>query len=744
MSLYEHLVAMPEEKRLNTLENLPTYLAEMRQAERLQTILTTHDFLKAKVDAIGVEQLIADYELTTDVEAQLIQSALKACAHILHRDKGQFLVQLSGRIQEQTVRSKLFTSGYLQSGSLFLKFPSLAANEEALVRTFTGHTNLVTKVVAGANNTFWSSSWDGTVAEWDINRTQPLTVFNHPQRVYSVASSPDERYVISGDDEGNLYVWDRYTKELVNREKAHNGRIEDIKFAKEPRLLNGPYTLISGSGAAIVWLFNQGRLIKYKQLEGPHGVKVVLLDSEALMAVTGGDKSIFVFQFQLGRKFHLTGHLSNVRDVYYDSGHNWLISASDDRTVRIWGLDFGDEFARLEQQGKEFPAKLSCVVGLPSRNLIVAGGEDGHLYFWEAERFKFLGELVTGHTTIDSMSILNSKYLLTASEDQTIHAYDVMRIQPGKTFSHGSPVSSVCITSADKAISVSSTGFVGEDKLCYWDMVTREILMSITDIPPITLTSYILTKNFIDGYGRSQVVLCSTEGAYIWQEGTSNISKLDHISSEWINDAEFMHQRKLLLICSEEGLLLIDTHKYEVVMEIPVRGALAKVAISPDETYIAHLAGGQINIYDAHTGEKVWTGLHEIPDEVALDEEALDIEFSQDNCFVTVSENELRLWSLAQEAPLVTRPILRPESDYNVERNTGQIAISNNREFLVLTMDDLHLRIFSTATLELIVTFTHRSTIHACAIASNLKYENMYDIVIGDAEGEVHFLQLSV
>src|SRR5437667_12252513 len=131
MSLYEHLVAMPEEKRLNTLENLPTYLADMGQTERLQTILTTYDFLKAKVDAVGVEQLIDDYELTTDAEARLIQSTLKACAHILFRDKGQFLAQLSGRIQEQAVRSRLFTPGYLHSGSLFLNFPSLAANEEA-------------------------------------------------------------------------------------------------------------------------------------------------------------------------------------------------------------------------------------------------------------------------------------------------------------------------------------------------------------------------------------------------------------------------------------------------------------------------------------------------------------------------------------------------------------------------------------------------------------------------------------
>jgi len=208
MWLYERLAAMPEEKRLNTLENMPSYLADMGQTERLQTILTTYDFLKAKVDAIGVEQLIADYELTTDTEARLIQSTLKACAHILHRDKGQFLVQLSGRIQEQAVRSRLFTSDYFQEHSLFLNFPTLAVNEDALVRTFTGHTGIVVKVVAGTNETFWSASWDATVVEWNINRSELLTVFNHPHQVHSVAVSPDASYVISGDDQGNLYVWD--------------------------------------------------------------------------------------------------------------------------------------------------------------------------------------------------------------------------------------------------------------------------------------------------------------------------------------------------------------------------------------------------------------------------------------------------------------------------------------------------------------------------------------------------------
>jgi WD40 repeat protein len=739
------LAAMPEEKRLYILEAMPSHLAKAGQSERLHEVLTTYAFLKAKVDAIGAEQLIDDYKLTTDTESLPIQSALKSCAHILLRDKGQFLVQLSGRILEQTLRSKLFMSDYLQEHSLFLNFPTLAVNEDALVRTFTGHTGVVLKVVAGTNETFWSAAWDHTVIEWDINRNEPLTIFNHPHDVDAIAVSPDKRYVISGDHEGYLYIWDCKTKELVNQIRAHKGYIGDIKFGGDS------IHVISGSfdQTAIIWQFLQGRLVKSIELKGHHnGVNAVYLDHEKAIAITGSwDNSICVYNLKTEHSLRLTDHRSGVRDIYYDSEHNNVISASNDRTVRIWSIDSGLELVRLMQPG-ENPTKLTSVVRIPSRNLIVAGGENGHLYFWETDRFKFLGELATGSIAIYSLSILNSQYLLAAGENQAIRAYDIMRLQPGKSFSHEHYVSSVCITAVNRAISVASRGFL-ERELYYWDMATHKILMSTPDAPRLVLR----TKHFIDDSGTSQVVLCSEQGAYLWRVGTSNISKLDNGGSNWITDAELMPQRKILLICHGKGLLLLDIRTYELVMEIPVDDTpLGRVAISPDETYIAHVAGnGQINIYDAHTGEKVWTKLPEkAGDEEDWEEEAwerhpLDIEFSQENCFITVSRNKIRLWSLTQEVPLVTRSILRPESEYGENIGTfGQIAISNNRELLVLAVNDLHLRIFNTLTLELIATFTHRSAINNCAIASDLERENVYHIVVGDAEGEVHFLQLYV
>ena len=98
MLLRERLAAMPEEQRLNTLETLPSFLADVGQTERLQTILTTFDFLNAKVDAIGIEQLINDYEFTTAAEAKLIQAAMRLSAHVLVADPEQLPGQLIGRL----------------------------------------------------------------------------------------------------------------------------------------------------------------------------------------------------------------------------------------------------------------------------------------------------------------------------------------------------------------------------------------------------------------------------------------------------------------------------------------------------------------------------------------------------------------------------------------------------------------------------------------------------------------------
>ena len=62
-SLSGRLEALPPESRLYTLGHLPAHLAAAGQRDRLRQILSTFDFLQAKVDVLGPAPLAADYTL---------------------------------------------------------------------------------------------------------------------------------------------------------------------------------------------------------------------------------------------------------------------------------------------------------------------------------------------------------------------------------------------------------------------------------------------------------------------------------------------------------------------------------------------------------------------------------------------------------------------------------------------------------------------------------------------------------
>ncbi len=90
----------------------------------------------------------------------------------------------------------------------------------------------------------------------------------------------------------------------------------------------------------------------------------------------------------------------------------------------------------------------------------------------------------------------------------------------------------------------------------------------------------------------------------------------------------------------------------------------------------------------------------------------------------------------------MSRSIVRPGSDYNEGMGiSGHIAMSDDLMFMVVTVHDYHLRIFSADTLDIAATFTHRSRILACAISPDPQRANSYHIMVGDAEGEILFLE---
>ncbi|MEZ2303101.1 MAG: hypothetical protein ACBR13_15175, partial [Microcoleus sp.] len=279
----KRLGKLSPEKRLYALETLPGDFASNNKGERLHQLLTDFDFIEAKLDAVGVQGLIEDYDLArvSDVllsEGQtktlkLIQGAIRKSAHVLERDKTQLAGQLLGRLLPQEVtkvvdKSKYFWE-YLTLISRFLPrkpvkkviekisasdeiqamleqakqskdHPWLRplnanlerANEGAL-RTLVCHTDLVYAVaIAPDGKTAISSSLDYTLKIWDTETGRELkTLTGHTSVVYAVAIAPDGKTAISASYDKTLKIWDTETGRELKTLTGHTSVVYAVAIA---------------------------------------------------------------------------------------------------------------------------------------------------------------------------------------------------------------------------------------------------------------------------------------------------------------------------------------------------------------------------------------------------------------------------------------------------------------------------------------------------------------------------------
>ena len=196
------------------------FVEELRDFNRYYRWVTDFGFIEAKLELLGVQALIEDYDLArvSDVllsEGQtetlkLIQGAIRKSAHVLYRDKTQLAGQLLGRLLDfemPQIQGLLEQARQLKDSPCLLPLKAnLERAGEGCLRTLTGHTNSVTAVaIAPDGKTAISASWDNTLKIWDLLSGEEVASFSGEYGFTCCAISPDGVTVVAGDDSGRVH-----------------------------------------------------------------------------------------------------------------------------------------------------------------------------------------------------------------------------------------------------------------------------------------------------------------------------------------------------------------------------------------------------------------------------------------------------------------------------------------------------------------------------------------------------------
>ena len=309
---------------------------------------------------------------------------------------------------------------------------------DATPRVLAGHEGLVWSVAFSPDGKFLASGgMDMTVRIWDMSQpdASPRVLTGYKNWIWSVAFSPDGKFLASGDDDNTVLVWNLAQPDAAPLGLVgHEGAVSSVAFSPD-----GTH-LASGSWdkTVRVWDLTQPDAAP-RILAGYEGaVSSVVFSPDGTRLASGSwDKTVRVWDLTqpVAAPHVLTGHNDEVHCVAFSPDGKILASGDNDQTIRLWDISMGidTELTQSAVTSRVLAGHENTVTSMafsPDGKFLASGGDDHTVRLWDMTHPTGVPLVLTGHNDGVRSIAFSPNHNLVASggEDNIVHVWDITQL----------------------------------------------------------------------------------------------------------------------------------------------------------------------------------------------------------------------------------------------------------------------------------------------------------------------------
>ncbi|MGW5496748.1 protein kinase domain-containing protein [Streptomyces olivaceoviridis] len=270
-----------------------------------------------------------------------------------------------------------------------------------LLATFTGHRAVVHAVSLSADGSRALSGDDaGDVRLWDTATGRPRALKGHRAAVHAVSLSPDGRLALTGGHDGDVRLWDTGTGRCLRRLSGHTGSVRAARLAPD-----GSTALTGGwDGTLRWWDVATGRCLRVVDSpEGPGGagreVNAACLSADGRLALFVGGRTV-LWDLVEDRRVR-TLDRGTIWPAALSHDRRYALTGGGDRALVWWDLATGRSLRTLRADARPpWTAELSA-----DGRFAVTGAIGGTLRWWELATGRCLRTYDAHFSQVTSVSL---------------------------------------------------------------------------------------------------------------------------------------------------------------------------------------------------------------------------------------------------------------------------------------------------------------------------------------------------